>query len=72
MAEEVKDYNIQVNAIYLGLTNTEYTRSRMDVDPSTMLQPDQVADVIMFLASEKSSAIVAPPLMFLVIGNKYI
>ena len=68
LAEEVKDYNIQVNAIYLGLTNTEYTRSRMDVDPSTMLQPDQVADVIMFLASEKSSAIVGAAID--VFGNR--
>ena len=68
LAEEVKEYNIQVNAIYLGLTNTEYTRSRMNVDPSTMLQPAQVADVVLFLASEESSAIVGAAID--VFGNK--
>jgi len=68
LAEEVKEHNIQVNAIYLGLTNTEYTRSRLDVDPATMLQPEQVVDVIMFLASEESSAIVGAAID--VFGNR--
>lgn len=63
LSEEVKNYNINVNAIYLGMTNTEYTRARMNTDKAVtipleeMMQVDQVSKIIMFLASDEASPI---------------
>lgn len=64
LSEEVKEYGINVNAIYLGMTNTEHTRERMDTDKAvtidldSMLQVEEVAEVVTFLASD-----VAAPIM---------
>ena len=63
LSEEVKDYGINVNAIYLGMTNTEHTRERIDSDPAVtikldeMLQVDEVAKVVSFLVSDEASPI---------------
>jgi NAD(P)-dependent dehydrogenase (short-subunit alcohol dehydrogenase family) len=64
LSEEVKEYGINVNALYLGMTNTEYTRERMDEDAAVtiplneMLQVDEVAKVVLFFASDEASPIV--------------
>ena len=61
---EVKQYNINVNAIYLGMTNTDFTRERMGTDKAVtipldeMLQVEEVSKVVLFLVSEDASAIV--------------
>lgn len=58
LAEELKAYNINVVSIILGLVNTEYTRSRIDdQNPEQWMQPDEVADVILYLASKEATAI---------------
>lgn len=63
LSEEVKDENINVNAVYLGMTNTEHTRERMDEDKAVtialdeMLQVDEVARVVRFLASDDAAPI---------------
>jgi NAD(P)-dependent dehydrogenase (short-subunit alcohol dehydrogenase family) len=63
LSEEVKYKNINVNAIYLGMTNTEYTRERMNRDEAVtisldeMLQPDEVSKVVLFLVSDEASPI---------------
>lgn len=63
LSEEVKQYGINVNAIYLGMTNTEHTRERMDsdqavtIDLESMLQVDEVAEVVTYLASDAASPI---------------
>lgn len=63
LSEEVKDYNINVNSVYLGMTNTEHTRERMDSDGAVtisldeMLQVEEVAKVIRFLASDDAAPI---------------
>ncbi len=63
LSEEVKEHGIQVNALYLGMVNTEYTRERMGSDPAVtseledMLQPDEVARVVLFFASDDSAPI---------------
>ena len=63
LSEEVKNYNINVNAIYLGMTNTEHTRERIDSDPAVtvkldeMLQVDEVSKVVCFLASDAAAPI---------------
>lgn len=63
LSEEVKQFGINVNAIYLGMTNTEHTRERIDSDPAVtiqlddMLQVDDVSKVVLFLASEEAHPI---------------
>ncbi len=61
LSEEVKEYGINVNALYLGMTNTEYTRERMNEDAAVtipldeMLQVDEVAKVVLFFASDEAA-----------------
>ncbi|MBI9104199.1 MAG: SDR family oxidoreductase [Spirochaetales bacterium] len=63
LSEEVKQHNINVNALYLGMINTENTRARMGKDPAVtsqleeMLQVEEVSKVVLFFASDDSSAI---------------
>jgi NAD(P)-dependent dehydrogenase (short-subunit alcohol dehydrogenase family) len=58
LSEEVKEYGINVNTIYLGLTKTEAVTSRMGIDPAVdhplnkMMTPEEVAKVILFIASD--------------------
>ena len=44
-SEEVKQYGINVNAIYLGTTNTEHTRERMDSDQAVTIDLDSMLQV---------------------------
>ncbi len=63
MSEEVKHHNINVNAVLLGMINTEHTRERIDYDEAVtipldeMMQVDDVSDVVLFLASDLSKSI---------------
>lgn len=63
LSEEVKHQNINVNAIYLGMTNTDHTRERMAADQAVtidleeMMQIEDVLPVITFLASEDAKCI---------------
>lgn len=58
LAVELQPFNIRTNALSLGLVNTEYSRERIkDSDPRTWLQPEEVAEVILFLASEEARGI---------------
>jgi NAD(P)-dependent dehydrogenase (short-subunit alcohol dehydrogenase family) len=63
LSEEVKHHNINVNAIYLGMTNTEHTQERLHEDKAitipleAMLSVEDVVPVVLFLASDDSRAI---------------
>jgi len=58
LADEVKDYNINVNAVLPSATNTKLLRdSYPEVNHSLLIKPVQIATVITFMASEKSDAI---------------
>ena len=63
LSEEVKYKNINVNSIFLGMTNTEYTRERINHDAAVtisldeMLQPHEVSKVVLFLVSDEASPI---------------
>lgn len=63
LSEEVKNYGINVNAIYLGMTNTEKTRERFESDPAItvdlneMMQVDEVGKIVLFLASDEAAPI---------------
>jgi NAD(P)-dependent dehydrogenase (short-subunit alcohol dehydrogenase family) len=58
LAEEVKDRHITVNAILPSIIDTAANRADMPKsDFSRWVQPEQVADLIVFLLSERASAI---------------
>ncbi|MHB1348227.1 MAG: SDR family NAD(P)-dependent oxidoreductase, partial [Candidatus Humimicrobiaceae bacterium] len=58
LADEVKDYNINVNAVLPSATNTGLIReSYPEVNHGLLIKPEQIATVITFMASEKSNAI---------------
>lgn len=63
LSEEVKQDNINVNAIYLGMTDTEHSRERFDSDKAitipldSMMHVDDVSKVVLFLASDDASTI---------------
>jgi NAD(P)-dependent dehydrogenase (short-subunit alcohol dehydrogenase family) len=58
LAEEVKDRNITVNAILPSTIDTPSNRADMpNADFSRWVQPEQIADLIVFLLSDRASAI---------------
>lgn len=58
LAAEVKDRGITVNAILPSIIDTSANRADMpDADFSHWVQPEQVADLIVFLLSDRASAI---------------
>ncbi len=75
LSEEVKLQNINVNSIYLGMTNTEYTRERMNSDSAVtipleeMMQPPEVSRVVLFLVSDEAAPIKGAAID--VFGNRY-
>jgi len=75
LSEEVKYKNINVNSVYLGMTNTEYTRERMGSDGAVtisldeMMQPPDVSKVVLFLVSDEAAPIKGAAVD--VFGNRY-
>jgi NAD(P)-dependent dehydrogenase (short-subunit alcohol dehydrogenase family) len=58
VAAEVKDRNITVNAILPSIIDTPSNRADMpDADFARWVQPEQVADLIVYLLSDRASAI---------------
>ncbi|MEX3841764.1 SDR family NAD(P)-dependent oxidoreductase [Paraburkholderia sp. BR10882] len=58
LAEELKDRSITVNAILPGIIDTPQNRNDMpDADFSRWVRPEEIANVILFLASEAASGV---------------
>ncbi|MFT0170450.1 SDR family NAD(P)-dependent oxidoreductase [Paraburkholderia mimosarum] len=58
LAEELKDRSITVNAILPGIIDTPQNRNDMpDADFSRWVRPEEIASVILFLASEAASGV---------------
>ena len=58
LAIDMKPYNVAVNSICPGAVDTPLTAySKPDVDKSDWMQPDDIANLALFLASDKASAI---------------
>jgi len=58
LAEEVKDYNIRVNAVNPGGTRTEMrAQAYPDEDPLTLPTPAEITEVFVYLASTESRGI---------------
>ena len=58
MAKELLDRNIRVNGVIPGTIDTPANRRDMpNADFSKWVAPEQIADVILFLSSEKANPI---------------
>lgn len=58
LAEETKDTSVTVNAVLPSILDTEQNRKDMpDADPSKWVQPSDLAEVMLFLASPEARAI---------------
>jgi len=58
LAEELKDTGVCVNAILPSIIDTPANRADMpDADHTRWVQPEQIADLILFLLSDRASAI---------------
>ncbi|MGV3577738.1 SDR family NAD(P)-dependent oxidoreductase [Brevundimonas sp.] len=58
LAEELKDTSVTVNAVLPSILDTEQNRKDMpDADPSKWVQPSDLAEVMLFLASPASRAV---------------
>ena len=58
LAEEVKEWNIRVNAVNPGGTRTEMrAEAYPDEDPLTLPTPEEITEVFLYLASDDSRAV---------------
>lgn len=58
LAEELKDQSITVNAVLPGIIDTPQNRNDMpDADFSRWVRPEEIANVILFLASDAASGV---------------
>ena len=58
LAEELKPDNIRVHLICPGGVNTEMaSRVRPDIDTSELIEPEEIAEVALYLATHKGNAV---------------
>ena len=58
LADEVAKYRIRANVICpAGVNTSMWRRTHPDADPLSVLQPEEVAEMIVFLASDMSRAV---------------
>lgn len=58
LAEELKETSVTVNAVLPSILDTEQNRKDMpDADPSKWVQPGDLAEVMLFLASPEARAV---------------
>ncbi len=58
LAAELRDHNVTVNAILPGIIDTPANRAAMpNADVTRWVEPDAVADVVVFLASDAARAV---------------
>ena len=59
LAKEVQQDNINVNAICPGGVDTQMVRqSRPDLTPSVLMQPQEIADIVLFLVTRQGNAVI--------------
>mgnify|MGYP001576262036 FL=1 len=59
LAKEVQKDGIRVHAICPGGVATEMiTRARPDIEPSELIQPEEIADIVLFLVTRTGNAVI--------------
>ncbi|MGC9328570.1 MAG: SDR family NAD(P)-dependent oxidoreductase [Candidatus Hinthialibacter sp.] len=59
LAQEVKIYGIRVHSINPGGVYTDMVKNmRPDLDPSGLIQPEEIADVVYFLLTHQNNAVI--------------
>lgn len=59
LAREVQDDNIRVHAICPGGVDTDLVaQARPDLDRSILMQPDDIADIVLFLVTRRGNAVI--------------
>ncbi len=59
LAKEVQADGIRVHAILPGGVDTEMaTQARPDLDRSILIQPDEIADIVVFLVTRRGNAVI--------------
>ena len=56
--EELRQYNIRVGTVSPAGVKTDMVKNRKDIDPESLMSPEQVADAVMFLLKAKGNGIV--------------
>ena len=63
VAEELRQYNVRVSVIAPGSVNTHFGGPRGAKDPSRMIQPDDVAQVVAMLVTQAPTSFVSEVLL---------
>jgi len=63
VAEELRQYNVRVSVIAPGSVNTHFGGPRGTKDPSRMIQPDDVAQVVAMLVTQAPTSFVSEILL---------
>jgi 3-oxoacyl-[acyl-carrier protein] reductase len=59
LAQEVQQYGIRVHAICPGGVNTNLiAEARPNLDPSLLVHPDEIAEIVLFLLTRRGNAVV--------------
>jgi len=59
LAKEVQKDGIRVHAISPGGVDTQLIRqARPDLDPSVLMQPEEIADIVLFLLTRQGNAVI--------------
>ena len=59
LAKEVQKDSIRVHAVCPGGVDTDLVRdARPDLDPSVLMQPQEIADIVLFLVTRRGNAVI--------------
>jgi 3-oxoacyl-[acyl-carrier protein] reductase len=59
LARELKEYGIRVHAVCPGGVDTALVaESRPDLDRSVLMQPEEIADIVLFLLTRRGNAVI--------------
>jgi len=59
LAREVSKHGIRVHAVSPGGTATDLvTKMRPDIDPAALIQPEEIADVVMYLLLHRGNSVI--------------
>ncbi len=59
LAQEVQEFGIRVHAVNPGGVATDMVKEmRPDLDPAGLIQPDEIAEIVLFLLTQRNNAMI--------------